>query len=61
MLIKISHFYLQDQCVVYLTLCEDKTCQCLDASLLLYANNANLQYVHVFMYMDVVHSSGLYK
>ena len=46
--------------VVYLALCEDNTCGCLHASLLLYVNNAHLQCAYMFIYMDVVHSSGLY-
>ena len=46
--------------VAYLALCEDNTCLCLDASLLLYANNADLQYACVLIYIDVEHYSWLY-
>ena len=46
--------------VVYLALYEDNTCLCFYASLLLCVNSADLQYACVFIFMDVVHSSGLY-
>ena len=49
-------FYSWDH-VVYLALCEDNTHLCLYASLLICANNADLQYVCMFIYIDVVHSS----
>ena len=46
--------------VVYLSLYEDNTHLYFDVSLLLYANDTDLQYVCMFIYIDVVHFSGQY-